>query len=614
MNERLNWLTLADKFASDGDPRAMRACARELFELDKTAADGPAIMAEAALYLGKYDEAEHMAQDALLLEPNHLRGRLILGAVAAEKFELKEELKILRGVIKEIKKAINTFDRFLQNHRRKFAFNRIEKTPKDIELQTETETQIALMQNLLFKALSWISNGLYLAGEPEAAADSLFEASDLTDNNERAAELYGKHLFLRNYRDLAPAYGKELAKKYQEFFVDVTPYNHDKVKRVVDKKLRIGYVSPDFRQHAVANFILPFLRDFDAENFSVTCYQTSKKDAVTERLKRHHVSWKDLSGRSPRTAARLIAEDHVDILVDLSGHSQNSCLPIMVYKPAPVQVSAIGYTATTGLAEIDFFLSDKVCLPEKEQPAGFTEKILRTEHCHLCYAPGIVRDMPPAGIQAPMLQNEYITYGSFNNFAKVTDEVLYLWRAILEQVRDSILVIKSKVCSIQSGREIVLERLKKMSFPLNRVELRPYSPDYLEQYREIDVALDTFPYNGGLTTCEALYMGVPVVTLRGKSHGSRFGASIMTSADLNELVAQNGMEYVKKAVQLGRRKELIAGYHAGLREHLLKSALMDSRQYMKEIEACYHDAWKNYFCKTKIRKRPRIFNVSTISD
>ncbi len=148
-----------------------------------------------------------------------------------------------------------------------------------------------------------------------------------------------------------------------------------------------------------------------------------------------------------------------------------------------------------------------------------------------------------------------------------------------------------------------------MSFPLDRIELRPYSPDYLEQYRDIDVALDTFPYNGGLTTCEALYMGVPVVTLRGKSHGARFGASILTNADVCELIARNPMEYVKKAVQLGKRKELIAGYHAGLREHLLKSPLMDSRQYMHEVEKCYLEAWKAY-CERPQRKRRRQFNLN----
>ncbi len=607
MNERLNWLALADKFANEGDPRAMRACARELFEMNKNKADGPAIMAEAALYLGKLDEAETLARAALELEKNHLRGRLILGAIYAEKFELKEELKIFQGVANEARRAITTFDKFLKSNQRKFAFNRHEKTKEDVELQKQTETEILLMQNILFKALSWMSNGLYLAGDPETAAEALCEASELTDNNERAAELYGKHLFLRNYRELAPSFSKELASKYQDFFGEITPYSYEKSKRTLNKKLRIGYISPDFRQHAVANFILPFLRDFDSEKFSVTCYQTGKTDAVTDRLKRYHVNWKDLNGRAARTASRLIAEDHLDILIDLSGHSQGSCLPIMAYKPAPVQISAIGYTATTGLKAMDFFLSDTFCLPGVELNNGFTEKILRLKHCHLCYAPGVVREMPAAGIQAPVLKNDYVTYGSFNNFAKVSDEVLYLWRAILEQMPDSILVIKNKICSIPAGREILIERLKKMTFPIDRVELRPYSPDYLEQYREIDVALDTFPYNGGLTTCEALYMGVPVVTLRGKSHGARYGASILTNADVGELIAQNPMEYVKKAVQLGKRKELVAGYHAGLREHLLTSALMDSRQYMKEIEECYREAWRIY-CETPQRKKIRRFN------
>lgn len=607
MNERLNWLALADKFAKDGDPRAMRACARELFELNKNKADGPAIMAEAALYLGKLDEAETLARVALELESNHLRGKLVLGAVYAEKFELKEEITLLKAVANEARKAVITFEKFLSKYKMKFAFNRHEKTKEDIELQKQTEIEMSLMQNILFKALSWMSNGLYLAGEPLEAAEALSEASELIDNTEKAAELYSKHLFLRNYRSLTPHYSKELASHYQEFFGEVTPYSYEKAKKVLNKKLRIGYISPDFRQHAVANFILPFLRDFDAEKFTVTVYQTGKIDAVTDRLKRYHVNWRDLSGRSIRTAASVIAEDKLDILVDLSGHSQGSCLPIMARKPAPVQISGIGYTATTGLKAIDFFLSDLQCLPGFEKDFGFTEKVFRLKHSHLCYAPGVIRQMPSAGIQAPMFKNDYVTYGSFNNVAKISDEVLYEWRAILEQMPESILVIKNKLCSIKSGREIFIERLKKMTFPIDRVELRPYSPDYLEQYKEIDVALDTFPYNGGLTTCEALYMGVPVVTLAGKSHGSRFGASILANADVSELIARNPMEYVKKAVQLGKRKELIAGYHAGLREHMLKSALMDSRQYMKEIEECYREAWRIY-CETPQRKKLKRFN------
>jgi predicted O-linked N-acetylglucosamine transferase (SPINDLY family) len=291
----------------------------------------------------------------------------------------------------------------------------------------------------------------------------------------------------------------------------------------------------------------------------------------------------------------LIAEDQIDILVDLSGHSNDNCMPIMALRPAPVQVAGIGYMNTTGLSTVDYFLSDEVCLPYGDMAEqGFTEKILRLPHSHLCYVPGAVREIPPAGTEAPCLKNGFITFGSFNNLAKVTDETLLLWRGILEQVHSSKLVLKGKICSIDSGRAILRDRLKRLSFDLARVEMRPYSPDYMEQYRDIDIALDTMQYNGGLTTCEALFMGVPVVSLRGRRHGSRFGASILVNAGVKELVVENDINYVRRAVQLGNSPELIGAYHSGLRANLLKSPLMDVKNYMQELESGYCAIWRNF--------------------
>ena len=325
----------------------------------------------------------------------------------------------------------------------------------------------------------------------------------------------------------------------------------------------------------------------------MTCYSTGRKDSVTEKIKRNKIGWRELIGKDALTAAKIIDEDGVDILVDLSGHSQDSCLPILAHKPAPVQICGIGYTATTGLGTVDYFLSDKVCSPET-LPSAFIEKILRLDPCSLCYSPGLIREMPAPELRAPILKNDFITYGSFNNFAKVSEEILYVWRAILDRVPKSRLILKNKICSLEDGRELVREKLTKMSFPLDRVELRPYSSDYLEQYREIDVALDTFPYTGGTTTCEALYMGVPVLTLRGKTHGSRFSASILTAADMAELIAHSPMDYIKKAAQLARRKELVAAYHVGLREHIQKSALMDAENYIRNLEKIYRKVWQDY--------------------
>ena len=156
------------------------------------------------------------------------------------------------------------------------------------------------------------------------------------------------------------------------------------------------------------------------------------------------------------------------------------------------------------------------------------------------------------------------------------------------------LVLKGKICSIDSGRAILRDRLKRLSFDLARVEMRPYSPDYMEQYRDIDIALDTMPYNGGLTTCEALFMGVPVVSLRGRRHGSRFGASILVNAGVKELVVENDINYVRRAVQLGNSPELIGAYHSGLRANLLKSPLMDVKNYMQELESGYCAIWRNF--------------------
>lgn len=597
MDERLNWLTLANKFADDGDPRGMRACARELFDLDNNSPDGPAVMAEAALYSGSLDEAEVLAHDACSLCPEHFRARMVLAGLAANRFELREELSILHKLTVDVRKELNKAKNLQENSRIKKQLART----ADVEAQVKaTIKQAAIEEKLhryiLFRSLGLLADAEYLAGEPDLAADALNEARTLAESRELEAELYSKHLFLRNYRDLTDKNSREMAETYQAILGPSIPYKQDNVLKSPEKKLRIGYISPDFRQHAVANFVLPFMRDFDSDHFSVYCYSTGKADAVTDRFRHNHISWRDMRGRPPQNIARQIAEDHIDILVDLSGHSQNNCLPVMALHPANIQICAIGYTATTGLDAMDYFLSDDVCIPSLEQPEAFTERILRLPRCHLCYAPGAIRDIPPAGTRAPYLHNGYITYGSFNNYAKVTDDILFIWRAILEKVEDAHLVIKGKICSIPSGESILMERLQKFGLPLERIELRPYSPDYLEQYRDIDVILDTSPYTGGLTTCEALYMGTPVVVLRGRSHGSRLGASILTSADLSELIAENPMEYIKKAVKLSTKSKFISYYHAGLRTHMYESKLMDSKGYMRDLEAIYREIWKE-FCR-----------------
>ncbi len=570
--EKINWLRLATKFSDDGDLKGMRACAKEVDRLMAGDIDATAVNAEVALYSGRIDEAEELAGKVLRIQPRHPRARMVLAGLAALEFRLDDEIPLLADLIEELTYKAKVLG--------------------------EEDPSYAIYHQMLKRARGWLADALYLAGETKGAAHELLMSSRLADETDEAADLYSKYLFMRNYRYLGAKDGRLKAEHY-ESLLDVHPYKHDNAARTARRKLRIGYISPDFREHSVSYFLPPLLRHFDGEQFMVFCYATGRSDAVTERLRTRRVTWRDLRGRPPRTAARLIAEDKIDILVDLSGHSQDNALPIMAHRPAPVQVSGIGYTNTTGLRAIDYFLSDEICIPKGDTAAeaGFVERILRLSHSHLCYAPELIRVMPEAGYEPPMRKNGYVTFGSFNNFAKVTDETLLLWRGILESVRDSKLVIKGKIASIDAGINFAKKRFSMLSYDLARVEFRPYSPDYLEQYRDIDIALDTAPYNGGLTTCEALYMGVPVISLRGRTHGSRFGASILTNAGVRELVAENDINYVRRAVQLAETPKLLEAYHMGLRANMKRSPLMNIEGYMEELEMAYQEIWEN-FCKS----------------
>lgn len=567
--EKINWLKLATKFSADGDLKGMRACAQEVERLKEGDIDAVAVNAEVALYSGRVDEAEELAAKVLRVQPHHPRARMVQAGLAALEFRLDDEIPLLADLIEELSR-------------------------KEKVLGKE-DLSYTIYRQMLRRARGWLADALYLAGEPKGAAHELLMSSRLADEASETAELYSKYLFMRNYRYLGAKEGRQKAEVYDSL-LGVVPYTHDTAARSSDRKLRIGYISPDFREHAVSYFLMPFLRHFNGSRFMVFCYATGRSDAVTERLRTRRVTWRDLRGRSPRTAARLITEDKIDILVDLSGHSQDSALPVMAYRPAPIQVSGIGYTNTTGLRVIDYFLSDEICIPRGDvsAEAGFTEQILRLPHSHLCYAPEEIRAMPETSYEAPARRNGYVTFGSFNNFAKVTDEILLLWRGILESVRGAKLVIKGKIASIDSGLHFAKKRLSILNYDLTRVEFRPFSPDYLEQYRDIDIALDTAPYNGGLTTCEALYMGVPVIALRGRTHGARFGASILTNAGVRELVAENDINYVRRAVQLAESPKLIDGYHAGLRTSMKKSPLMDIQGYMNALEAAYEEIWKKF--------------------
>ena len=581
MNEEFfNWQMTCDRFAQEGDVRGMRACAAEVrsLQVPGAAAEADAMEAEAALYGGDAETAEHLARSAVEKDAHHFRGCFALAGALGAQFKLASELPLLATLTHELEAAL------------------LPGRAKEAGIMGEKaqESWARHLRHFLFRARGFEADAAYLAADPERAAEALRHASALAPNIGTAANLYSKYLFMENYRTQAAAQKRMDAEMFGEFFQGVQPYRHDRVQRLPEKRLRIGYLSRDFRLHAMAYFMMPFLRDFDPEHFSVYVYASGAVDDVTRRFQRCHVQWRDFRGRSAHTAARIIGEDQIDILVDLSGHSQDNALPVMAFHPAPITLTGLGYVATTGLHAIDGIFVDDVTMPPGADEDAFVERPVHLPSL-FCYQPGAVREMPPVSGWSPYARNNYVTFGSFNNLAKLTDETLLCWRAILDRVPRSRLVFKGKMLSVPDGRQLFTERLQGLQFPVERVELRPFSEQYLEEYADIDIALDTSPYTGGLTTCEALYMGVPVVTLRGRTHGSRFGASILTAAGLPELIAENEMEYVKIAVALARHPEHLALNRQRLRTHLEASRLMDAKGYMKGVEGVYRKLW-HAFC------------------
>ena len=433
-------------------------------------------------------------------------------------------------------------------------------------------------------AYSLLGEAYRMLGKSEAAVAAFVESARVEPLTGRKLTELSNAIFSANaIEDLSAermqvlyaAYRRELAAMH------ITPYprpswQHDKI--------RVGYLSADLREHAVGQFVRPFFFAFDRSAFEVYVYQLNEaEDEVTADLRRAPVHWRKLAGEKFAAVAAAVRADEIDILLELGGHTAHNALPVLAYRPARVQLSGIGYFNSTGIAECDGFLSDVHCAPQAD-PGYFTERLLILPHTHFCYQPYTEF---PAVSSPPCRRRPYITFGSFNNFAKVNDGMLCLWREILAKVPGSRLLLKHQLLGTEEGRAYTLARLRALELPLDRIEMRGYLADYLQEYGDMDIALDTSPYPGGLTTCEALYMGVPVVTLSGNRHGARFGVSFLRNVGLGELVADSRENYVAIAVALAGDRDLLVALRQNLRQMMQASPLMDSRAYMKDLENLY---------------------------
>jgi len=354
------------------------------------------------------------------------------------------------------------------------------------------------------------------------------------------------------------------------------------------RRIRIGYLSPDFRGHAVASFIEPVLRHHDKSRYEVFCYANlARPDDSTKRLMSLAERWRDIYPMGDEEAARLIAGDRIDILVDLAGHTAGNRLPLMARKPAPVQATWIGYPDTTGIPQMDFRITDGLADPPGTTEHLHCEELVRLPRTFSCYLPP---ECAPAVAALPMLAAGRVTFGSFNNLAKVTPEVIALWSRVLLAVPGSRLVMKCPPLADPELCALLLERFRDEGVAADRVELNPgdASPaEHLAQYGRVDIALDCFPYNGTTTSCEALWMGVPVVTLAGTRHAGRTGVSILTNCGLAHLVAQTPDQYLALACDLARDPASLQQLRFGMRERMAASPLLDGAALTRELEAAF---------------------------
>ena len=365
-----------------------------------------------------------------------------------------------------------------------------------------------------------------------------------------------------------------------------------------EHRLRIGYVSPDFREHPVATFIESLLASHDRSRVEVFCYaDLAREDGISERLRGCADQWRRITGKADGQVAELIRKDGIDILVDLAGHTAGNRLLVFARKPAPVQVTYLGYPDTTGLKAMDYRLTDGYADPPGTTEHLHSEELMRLPDSAWCYRTPM---QAPLVNPSPVLRSGHITFGSFNARPKMNETILALWSKLLLTVQNSSLVLKNLAFRELSVRQQALASLEKAGISPERVELTGHVSvlaEHLATYGRVDIALDTYPYHGTTTTCEALWMGVPVITLAGRTHVNRVGVSLLTNAGLPELIADTAEQYVEIAAKLAADIPRLTELRANLRERMASSPLMDAPRFARNVEEAYRQMWRAWCAK-----------------
>ena len=561
------------------------SCYRKALELKPDYAEAYYNMGNSHKEQGELGEAVTCYQKALQLKPDLCEAYNNLGNAYKDMGELDEAISCCRKVLQlnpdyaeayynmgnaykeqdELGEAISCYQRALQlNPDYADAYNNIAYTYKE--------------QGKLEEAVSCYQRALELKPDYASAHSNFLFCLHYGESID-PVQLFSRH------QQWADQHASPLA-------TTILPHLND---RMSHRRLRIGYVSPDFRVHSVAYFIEAVLASHDHSAFEIYCYSdVSIPDSTTTRFKNLSDCWRDIFRMSDKQVADRIRNDRIDVLVDLAGHTAKNRMLMFARKPAPIQVTYIGYPDTTGLSTMDYRITDSLADPPGQTDHLYTEKLVRLPFGFLCYRP---HEESPAVSNLPAEDSGTVTFGSFNNRSKITLEIVQLWSKILTSVPNARLILKAKSLSDPETQKRLQKMFIDSGVSPGMIELFGYSSslfEHLELYNSIDIGLDTFPYNGTTTTCEAMWMGVPVIVMAGRTHESRVGVSLLSSVGLTDLIAESADKYLGKAVKLAGDLNHLKRIRASLRDMMSNSSLTDFRRVTRSLEEAYQRMWKHW--------------------
>jgi len=557
------------------------ACCRRALQLDPHCADAHYDLGNLLKDQGNLDEAVACYRRALQLRPDDYRVLNNLGVALKDQGQLEEAIACYRQVLQlrpdDVEPHNNLGVAFCEQgapsqavacYRRALQLN-----PADTELHYNLGTACK-DQGDLDEAIACYRRALELKPDYVAAHSSL--------------------LATLSYR--AGVTPRELAEAHAEFdrrHAAPLGGTFAPQENVRDRygPLRLGFVSPDLRRHPVAYFLVRTLENLDQQRQPTICYSDHAfEDDWTRRFQAAATRWRNVSAMSDQRLAEQIRADRIDVLFDLAGHTAHNRLLMFARKPAPIQITWIGYEGTTGLAAMDYLLADRHVVPEGAE-CNYRERVLRMPDGYLCYDPPAAA--PPVG-PPPSLARGYATFGSFNNLAKITAEVVAVCAEILRRAPSARLLMKYRGLGDPNVKRRYLDLFAAQGVEPRRLELLPFGTyaEYLQTYQQVDLALDPFPFSGSATTCEALWMGVPVITCPGATFAGRHSLSHLSNIGLTDTIARDLGQYVELAVSLAADGPRLASLRAGLRQRMAASPLCDGKRFAANLTATLRKLWE----------------------